>query len=96
MKNLIIKLSEEDIESIEIVLPMVAKAIEEGFHGGIEYPVNWSLQDREKLDQTYQKKEIYQDFFRRTRRLLQKVDDGLDTTSHKELKSLIDNTLLQI
>ena len=94
MKNLIIKLSDEDIQSIEIVLPMVAKAIEEGYHSGIEYPVNWSLQDREKLDRLYQKKEIYQDFFNRTRTLLKKVEDGLDT--NKELKSLIDSTLLQI
>lgn len=44
MKRLIISLNKKDINDIEYVLRDVAKAINDGFTSGIEYPVNWHIE----------------------------------------------------
>jgi hypothetical protein len=41
--KLSIKLDKEDKRNIEHVLSKIAKAIDEGFTSGIDYPVNWKL-----------------------------------------------------
>jgi hypothetical protein len=41
--KLTIKLDKNDKRNIENVLSQIAKAIDEGFTSGIDYPVNWKL-----------------------------------------------------
>lgn len=52
MKVLKIKLKKKDIHSIHHVLQEIADMIEEGYHRGIDCPVNWSISKTKKLNTT--------------------------------------------
>ncbi len=43
-KTLTIELSKKDIRNIDVVLQKIAEAIEDGFTSGIDFPVDWSLE----------------------------------------------------
>lgn len=49
MKTLQIELSKKDLKSVKNVLTEVAENIEQGFTSGIEFPVNWKLEETPKV-----------------------------------------------
>ena len=49
MKTLQIELSKKDLKSVKNVLTEVAENIEQGYKSGIEFPVNWKLEETPKV-----------------------------------------------